>query len=128
MQRSKLARTHGFTLHRFRYLHIQLFIGLGCNEIHLGSADLADSNIIAAAQQLEINDVLNRVAAVTVAETKQIIAQTDIYDVILAQCAQKFLSLDIKTLDIVEKVCFKQRIHIGLNRMRTGLCLAVALV
>ena len=67
-------------------------------------------------------------AAVTVAETEQIIAQTDIYDVILAQCAQKFLSLDVKTLDIVEKVCFKQRIHIGLNGMRTGLCLAVALV
>ena len=84
-------------------------------------------SIIAAAQQLEVNDVLNRVAAVTVAETEQIIAQTDIYDVILAQCAQKFLSLDVKTLDIVEKVCFKQRIHRGLNGMRTGLCLEMCI-
>ena len=67
-------------------------------------------------------------SAVTVAESEKIVAQTNVYDVILAQCAQKLLSLDIKTLDIVEKVCFKQRIHIGLNRMRTGLCLAVALV
>lgn len=98
MQRSKLARTHGFALHGFRYLHIQLFIGLGCNEIDLGSADLADSNIIAAAQQLEINDVLNRVAAVTVAEPEKIVAQTNVYDVILAQCAQKLLSLDTKRL------------------------------
>ena len=103
MQRSKLTCTYGFTLHRFRYLHIQLLIGLGCNEIHLGSADFSDGNIIAAAQQLEVNDVLDRVSAVTVAEPEKIVAQTNVYDVILAQCAQKLLSLDIKTLDIVEK-------------------------
>ena len=92
----------------------------------LGSADLADSNIIAAAQQLEINDVLNRVARCHGCGNRadncaDRYLRCNTYPV----CAE-ILSLDIKTLDIVEKVCFKQRIHIGLNRMRTGLCLAVA--
>ena len=48
-----------------------IFVGIRCDEVHLGIADLADCHIVTAAKQLEVNDVLDGVPAVPMAKASR---------------------------------------------------------
>ena len=63
-------------------------------------------------------------SAVTIAEAEQIIAQSDIHDIILAERAQIVLPFDVKAFDCIEKVGFKKRVDIRLNGVRAGFVLS----
>jgi len=45
--------------------------------------------------------------AVTIAETQQIIAKSDVDDIILSERAEIGFSLDVKALDLVEEVALQ---------------------
>lgn len=64
--------------------------------------------------------------SVSITETKQGIAKSDVNDIIFAQGPQVLLALDIKPLDLVEKIAFEQSIHICLYRVGAGRSFAVA--
>ena len=72
-------------------MDILFLIGGCCNEVNLRIADFADRYIIAAAKQFKVNDILNGMTAVTIAETQQIIAKSDVDDIILSERAEKCL-------------------------------------
>lgn len=51
---------------------------------------------------------------VAITESEQVIPQTDICDIVLPECLQKLLSLNIKSLRLIEDVGFQEGVHIGL--------------
>ena len=67
-------------------------------------------------------------SAVAVAESKQVIPQADIHDIIFTQCAQELPAFDVKSFDFIEKIGLQQRIDIGLNRVCTWLAPAAAII
>ena len=58
--------------------------------------------------------------AVPIAESQQIIAKTDVNDIIFPQGTEIGFALDIKALDFIEEITFQKRIHICLHSMCTG--------
>ena len=56
-------------LHGFRYLDIEFVVGGGGDEVHFLIADLPDGDIIAPAEQFEVDDILNSMPAVPIAES-----------------------------------------------------------
>ena len=79
-------------------------------------------------QQFEIYNIFNRMSAVAVAESKQVIPQADVHDIIFTQCAQELSAFDVKSFDFIEKIGLQQRIDIGLNRVCTWLAPAAAVI
>ncbi len=110
LQRRKLPFAHIFAHHGLCYLDILFLVSGRCDEIHLGVAYFTDRYIIAAAKQFKVNDILNGMAAVTIAETQQIIAKSDVDDIILSKCAEVGFALDVKAFDLVEEVALQKRI------------------
>ena len=128
LQRRQFTCANRFALHRLGYLHVYFFISFGCNKINFCVADLADCDIIAAAQQFEIYNIFNRMSAVAVAKSEQVIPQADVHDLIFTQCAQELPAFDVKSFDFIEKIGLQQRIDIGLNRVCTWLAPAAAVI
>ena len=93
LQGRELAAAHILAHHGFRDLHIQLLTGLDGDEVHLRLVHLADRHVVAAAQELKVHHVFQRVPAVALPEAQQIIPQSYIDDVILAECSEKPLPL-----------------------------------
>ena len=58
--------------------------------------------------------------AVALPEAQQIIPQSYIDDVILAECSEKLLALDVEALYLIEEIGLEQRVDIGLHRVDAG--------
>lgn len=112
LKRCKLSLAHILTHHRFRYLNILFLIGTRCNEVNLRIAYFANRYIIATAKQFKINDILDGMATVTIAEIQQIIAKSDVNNIVFSECTEVGFALDVKTFDLIEEVAFQKRIHI----------------
>ena len=115
-----------FTDHGFCHLDIQLLIRFGGDEVNFGSIHLADGNIIASAEQFKIDNVFDCMAAVTVAEAKQIVPQPHVHDIEFTEGSQILLALNIESLDIIEEKGFHQCGDIGLHSMGAGNALALS--
>ena len=94
----KLPFAHVLTHHRFRYLNILFLVGGSCNEVNLGVADLANCYIIATAKQFKVNDILDGVTAVPITEAQQIVAKSDVNDIVFSECTEVGFALDIKSV------------------------------
>ena len=114
LQRREFALAGSVALHGFGDLNIAFFVGFGGDEINFLVADFAYGDVVAAAQEFEVDDVFDGVTAVAITEAKEVVAQADVNDVILSEGAEKFFALDIEAFDLVEKIAFEQRVHIGL--------------
>ena len=100
-------------------MDIDLVRGSGGDKVHLGVVDLADGDVVAPAQQLEIDQVFQDMSAVTVTQPQETVAQPDVHDIVFSKSAEVFFSFDVKPFDLIEEVAFQQRIHISLHRVRT---------
>ena len=67
-------------------------------------------------------------AGVTAPVTQQVIAKASIHDIILAQCPQIILSLDVKPLDLIEDIGLQQGVYIGRDGLHGWLALTVPLL
>lgn len=119
LQRREFALAGGVALHGFGDLDIAFFGGFGGDEINFLVAEFADGDVVTAAQEFEVDDVFDGVTAVAVAEAEEIVAQADVDDVILSEGAEKFFAFDVEAFDLVEKIAFEQRVHIGLYGVGT---------
>ena len=96
-----------FTGHGFGHLNIYLFICFCSNEIYFQAADFADGYIIAATEQFKVYDIFQHVAAVPISETEQIVPESDVHNIVFSKCPEKFLSFQIESFNIIEKVGFQ---------------------
>jgi len=107
LQRCKFPVAYILTHHRLCHLDILFIIGCRCNKVHFGAADLADRYIITPAKQFKVNDIFDGMTAVAITEAQQIIAKADVNNIVFSQRAEVCLSLDVKALDLIEKIAFQ---------------------
>lgn len=123
LQGLQLALPDGFIGHALSHLHVDLLGSFSCNKIYLERSNLTDSHVVSAAQQLKIDNILERVARVRAPIAKQVVAQADVGDVILAERAEILFALDIEALDIVKQIGLLERGDVrrdGLGRWLGG--------
>ena len=65
---------------------------------------------------------------VPITKAQQIVAKSDVNDIVFSERAEVCFALDIKAFDLVEEVAFQKRVHIRLYGMSTGCTLAFAIV
>ena len=66
--------------------------------------------------------------AVPITETQQIVAKSDVNDIVFSECTEVGFALDIKAFDLVEEVALQKRIYICLHRMGAGCAFALAVL
>lgn len=59
-------------------------------------------------------------ASITITKTQQIIAKSDVNDIVFSECTKVGFALDVKAFNLIEEVAFQKRIHICLHRMGAG--------
>lgn len=112
LQRREFALAGGVALHGFGDLDIAFFVGFCGDEINFLVAEFTYGDVVAAAQEFEVDDVFDGVTAVAVAEAEEIVAQADVDDVIFPEGAEKFFAFDVEAFDLVEKNSFRAaRLH-----------------
>lgn len=107
LKRCKLPLAHIFTHHRFCYLDILFLIGGRCNGVNLRIADFANRYIITTAKQFKIKDVLDGMDAITITKTQQIIAKSDVNDIVFSECTKVGFALDVRAFNLIEEVAFQ---------------------
>ena len=93
LQRCKFPVAYILTHHRLCHLDILFIIGCRCNKV--------------PAKQFKVNDIFDGMTAVAITEAQQIIAKADVNNIVFSQRAEVCLSLDVKALDLIEKIAFQ---------------------
>ena len=94
-------------------MDVLFLVGFGGNEVHFPVIQLADGHIVASAKQLEVDDVLQNVAAVAVTVAQEVVPQADVHDVVFSEGFEIFLALDVEALDLVEDEGFCQGLNVS---------------
>ena len=68
-------------------MDIPFLFRIGSDKIYFLVVHLTDGHIVSPAEQFKVNDVLDDVSGIHVPETQQIVAQTDVHNIIFAQGA-----------------------------------------
>ena len=104
MKRSQFSFTNNLVIHRFRYLNINLLISGCCNKIDFTIINLSNCYIITSSNQFKIHYIFKIMPAVTISNSKKIIPQSYIDNVIFTECSKILLTFYIKPLYLIERL------------------------
>ena len=98
------------------------------DKVYFPGSYFSDSNIVASAQKLKINYVLDHMPGVHIPIAKQIVSQADINDIVFAKRFQLLLPLEVEPLYLIEQIGFFECVHISGNRLRCRLALLCSIL